>query len=129
MSSSLALHEIKTPNDRSNSKKKPKKTQTILELTSKQCVVDSGGYTMKWRSVKPNPWAVRRRSTVLGLGQENSSSVSYGPVGEPAKLPHSGDSFCTEGKKVWGSENIPAFIFTLSSPSVKQICVLCGEMP
>lgn len=101
MSSSLGLHDIKTPNDRSNSKtNKKNKKKRILELTSKQCVVDSGGYTMKWRSVKPNPWAVRRRSTVLGLGQENSSSVSYGPAGEPAKLPHSVDSFCTEGKNV-----------------------------
>lgn len=104
MSSSLGLHgmiETETANDRSNSPpQKNSSNNQLLELTSKLCAVDSGGYTMKWRSVKPNPWAVRRRSTVLGLGQENSSSVAYGPAGEPAKLPHSGDSFCTKGKKV-----------------------------
>lgn len=55
---------------------------------------DSGGYTMKWRRVNPNPWEVRRSSRVFGLGHENSSSVGNCIAGEPAKLLHSGDSFC-----------------------------------
>lgn len=56
-------------------------------------MVDSGGYTMKWRRVKPKPWEVRRKSTVLGLGHENSSSVWYCAAGESGKLLQSGDSF------------------------------------
>ncbi len=56
-------------------------------------MVDSGGYTMKWRRVKPNPWEVRRKRTVLGLGHENSSSVGYCAEGESAMLLQSGDSF------------------------------------
>lgn len=62
-------------------------------------MVDSGGYTMKWRRVKPNPWEVRRKRTVLGLGHENaSSSVGYCAAGESAGLLHSGDSFYTKTK-------------------------------
>lgn len=64
-------------------------------FTGKQCMVDSGGYTMKWRRVKPNPWEVRRKSTVLGLGHANSSSVGYCAAAESAKPLHSGDSFYT----------------------------------
>lgn len=51
---------------------------------------------MKWRKVNPNPWEVRRKSTVLGLGHENSSSVGYCTAGEPAEVLHSGDSFYTK---------------------------------
>jgi len=66
-------------------------------FTGKQCMVDSGGYTMKCRRVKPNPWEVRRKRTVLGRGHENgSSSVGYCAPGDSAELLHSGDSFCTE---------------------------------
>lgn len=67
-------------------------------------MVDSGGYTMKWRRVNPNPWEVRRKSTVLGLGHENSSSVGYCTVGEPAKPPRSAGSFYTKRKVERGTE-------------------------
>lgn len=48
--------------------------QTTLKL---ECTADSGGYTMKWRRVKPKPCEVRRRWIVLGPGQENGSSSSW----------------------------------------------------
>lgn len=62
-------------------------------------MVDSGGYTMKCRRVKPNPWEVRSKRTVLGLGHENgSSSVGFCAAGESAKFLHSGQSFCKKRK-------------------------------
>lgn len=65
---------------------------------------DSGGYTMKWRRVNPKPWDVLCRSTVFGLGQENSSSVGYCIGGESAKLLHSGESFYTKRKVERGND-------------------------
>lgn len=47
---------------------------TTLKL---ECTADSGGYTMKWRRVKPKPCEVRRRWIVLGPGQEKGSSSSW----------------------------------------------------
>lgn len=67
---------------------------TSRKSTGKRCMADSGGYTMKWRRVNPNPWGVRRSSTVFGLGHENSSSGGNCIAGEPAEPLHSGDSFC-----------------------------------
>lgn len=80
---------------------------------------DSGGYTMKWRRVNPNPWAVRCKRTVLGLGHENSSSVGYCLAGEPARLLHSGDSFYTKRKRVNEEVklNRPTFIIRLTGVS------------
>lgn len=92
----------------------------ILKLTGKQCTVDSGGYTMKWRRVNPNPWGVRCKSTVLGLGHANSSSVVYGPAVEPAKFPHSGDSFYTKRKEDRATEGSPTFTFILGSTLVTK---------
>lgn len=38
--------------------------------TLAECTADSGGYTMKWRRVKPNPpWGLFRSATVLGPTQ------------------------------------------------------------
>lgn len=49
---------------------------------------------MKCRSVKPNPWEVRRKCTVFGLGHEKaSSSGEKGPPRASAKILHSADSF------------------------------------
>lgn len=70
------------------------------KFTGKRCMDDSGGYTMKWRRVNPKPWTVRCNSTVFGLGQENSSSVGCCAAGEPAKPPHSEDSFCGRGLEI-----------------------------
>ena len=47
-----------------------------------QWTADSGGQTMKCRSVKPKPCEVRCRRRVLGPGQEKGSSSS--PPGEGA---------------------------------------------
>lgn len=47
---------------------------------------DSGGYTMKCRRVKPKPWEVRRRCSVLGPGQEKGSSSGPGEVVADASL-------------------------------------------
>lgn len=49
-------------------------THTTLKL---EFTADSGGYTMKWRRVKPKPCEVRRRRSVLGPGQQNGSSSSW----------------------------------------------------
>ncbi len=49
-------------------------THATLKL---EFTADSGGYTMKWRRVKPKPCEVRRRRRVLGPGQENGSSSSW----------------------------------------------------
>lgn len=63
-------------------------------------MLDSGGYTMKCRKVKPNPWDVRHKRTVLGLGQANgSSSVEYCTAGQSAKLWPSGESFYQQKKE------------------------------
>ncbi len=94
-------------------------TKVTLKFTGKQCMVDSGGYTMKWRSVKPNPWEVRRKSTVLGLGHENSSSAGYPAAGESAMPLQSGDSFCARWKK-WKKElklRSLTFTFTMKTRS------------
>lgn len=84
---------------------------TSLKSTGKMCMDDSGGYTMKWRRVNPNPWGVRRSSTVLGLGHENSSSGGSCIAGEPAKLLQSGESFC-ERRQREGKWNEPAGTLT-----------------
>ena len=55
---------------------------------------------MKCRRVKPKPWEVRRKRTVLGLGHENgSSSVGFGAAGESAMFLQSGQSFCKKKRK------------------------------
>lgn len=74
---------------------------------------------MKWRRVNPNPWAVRCKRTVLGLGHENSSSVGYCLAGELARPPHSGDSFYTKRKRVNKEVKLsrPTFIIRLNGVS------------
>lgn len=67
---------------------------TRLICTGKQCAVDSGGYTTKCRSVKPNPCDVRRRNTVLGLGHEKGSSSLC------SRCLHSAKSFWAKKKRV-----------------------------
>ena len=65
----------------------------MSQLTGKApCTADSGGYTMKWRRVKPKPWEVRRRRTVLGPGHEKGSSSAEYNEGS-AGSPHSAESF------------------------------------
>lgn len=74
-------------------------TNLILKFTGKQCMVDSGGYTMKCRSVKPNPWDVRHKRTVFGLGHENgSSSAEYCAAEKSAMLLHSVESLWKKEK-------------------------------
>lgn len=69
---------------------------------------------MKCRSVKPKPWEVRRKRTVLGRGQENgSSSVGGCAAAESAMILQSGDSFCTWRKEGKGNSNQTVWVFFL----------------
>lgn len=74
------------------------------ELTLREdCTADSGGYTIKWRSVKPKPWEVRRRCNVLGPGHEKGSSSAAGDKAD-ASL-RSQPSFCLAWEREKNTNN------------------------
>ena len=73
---------------------------------------------MKWRSVKPKPWEVRRRWSVLGPGHEKGSSSAPGDAVADASL-WSRPSFCL----AWEEDKqtaIWAFIFRTKKKNVDR---------